>query len=116
MGAWMGFIMILLMFYTQKMIMREYIPVLIGLVIAIVVLSYMIRQQKTINQDQFMLGMIEHHQMAIDMARLVKPKVTDPRLKTLVNNIITSQSGEISEMYSILESRDVDNELSSLLV
>ena len=116
MGAWMGFIMILLMFYSQGMVMTEYIPIMITLIIIIVVLSYSIRQQKTIDQDQFMLGMIEHHQMAIEMAKLVKPKVTEPRLKTLVKNIISSQSGEISDMYSILKSRGVRNKLVSNLL
>lgn len=119
MGAWMGLIMILLMFYSMDMSkhhLSKYIVAVVMLLIAIAVLSYAIRQQKTINQDQFMLGMIEHHQMAIDMSNLVGSKVTDLRLKKLVNDIITSQSGEIDEMYSILRSRGVYNEPRSLFV
>lgn len=120
MGAWMGLIMILLMFYTMENMHAEhkskYITAAVVLVIVIIALSYMIREQKTINQEQFMLGMIEHHQMAIDMANLVRPKITDPRLETLVSDIITSQSGEIDDMYSILRSRGVYNEPRSLFI
>lgn len=113
MGAWMGLIMIGLMMYTEGMIMKKYIPIIIVLIVVIAVLTYSIRQQKSINQDQFMLGMIEHHQMAIEMAKLVKPKVSEPKLNTLVNNIISSQTQEISDMYDILDKRGVRNELLS---
>lgn len=108
MGAWMGVIMIVLMAITEKKLSKEYAVILMILILAVAILSYWIRQQKTIDQDQFMLGMIEHHQMAIDMAKLVKPKVTDSRLKKIVSDIISSQQSEIDHMYQILTKRGVD--------
>jgi sensor domain CHASE-containing protein len=85
----------------QHMI-KLYLPILIGLVISVVVLSWLIRQQVGIDENQFILSMIEHHQMAIEMATLVKPKVTKSKLGTLVNDIITTQKQEIDVMYSLL--------------
>lgn len=94
MGAWMSLIMNLTMNGSMFVTVIS-----IGFII---VFTYLIRQQETIDQNQFMLGMIEHHQMAIDMATLVKPKVTDLRLETLVNNIIQTQNQEIEEIRQIL--------------
>src|SRR3972149_4082593 len=56
MGAWMGVIMILLMRHYDKMT----VGVLIVLFIAVGLLSYFIREQTAIDQDQSLLGMIEH--------------------------------------------------------
>jgi Na+/H+-translocating membrane pyrophosphatase len=107
MGAWMGIAMILPMIVLEAKSERQnmikmYLPILIALIISVVVLSWLIRQQVGIDEDQFILSMIEHHQMAIEMATLVKPKVTKPRLSTLVNDIITTQKQEIDVMYSLL--------------
>lgn len=46
----------------------------------------------------FIEQMIPHHEDAITMAKLAQEKATHPELKTLANNIITSQSGEIIQM------------------
>jgi Na+/H+-translocating membrane pyrophosphatase len=107
MGAWMGIAMILPMILLEAKSDRQhmiklYLPILIGLVISVVVLSWLIRQQVGIDENQFILSMIEHHQMAIEMATLVKPKVTKSKLGTLVNDIITTQKQEIDVMYSLL--------------
>jgi uncharacterized membrane protein YczE len=109
MGAWMGVIMIGSMWYLDKKISRSSAFILVILILVVAILTYFIRQQTTIDQDQFMLGMIEHHQMAIDMANLVKPKVTNAQLGKIVDNIVSSQEKEIAEMYEILGSRGVPN-------
>ena len=46
----------------------------------------------------FIEQMIPHHEGAIDMARLALEKSTRPEIKELSNNIITSQSAEITQM------------------
>src|SRR5581483_304517 len=51
------------------------------------------------NIDQhFIEQMIPHHDGAIAMAKLATEKATRPAVKTLANNIITSQSDEIQLM------------------
>ncbi len=49
---------------------------------------------------QFIDTMIEHHQSAIDMAKMVEMKGQHPELKTLARAIVTAQQKEISQMKS----------------
>lgn len=107
MGSWMGVIMILPMIFFAKghhrqMMIKTYFPALVVLVTLIALFSWMIRQQVGIDEKQYLLGMIEHHQMAVDMSELVKPKITNPRLERLVDDIIRDQNEEIDLMYSLL--------------
>lgn len=51
------------------------------------------------NMDRsFIEQMIPHHESAIAMAKLAKEKAKHDEVKTLADNIITSQSAEISSM------------------
>jgi uncharacterized protein (DUF305 family) len=47
---------------------------------------------------RFMEGMIDHHQMAIDMAQDCLEKASSDDLKTICQNIIDAQSAEIEQM------------------
>lgn len=47
---------------------------------------------------RFIEEMIPHHESAIVMAKLAQKKATQPEVKTLANNIISSQSEEITTM------------------
>lgn len=117
MGAYMALIMTGISIYQNGRHSSKQNILIFGIsVTSIIILTILIRQQITIDQDQFMLSMIEHHQMAIDMAKLVKPKVTDRRLDEIVNNIITSQTSEITQMYQILDDRGVSNTPISLFI
>lgn len=46
----------------------------------------------------FMTYMIEHHQAAIDMAKLSKERASHEELKSLSQDIITAQEKEIAYM------------------
>ena len=46
----------------------------------------------------FIEGMIPHHQLAIMMAQMLKSGTNRPEMLTLANNIIESQSKEITQM------------------
>ncbi len=50
-------------------------------------------------QDRdFMMMMIPHHQSAVDMARIELRRGTNPKLKSLAQDIIKSQDQEIRQM------------------
>jgi uncharacterized protein (DUF305 family) len=53
---------------------------------------------------EFANMMIEHHQGAIDMANIELKSGSDESLKTIAQNIITSQTAEISKFKTILAS------------
>jgi uncharacterized membrane protein YvlD (DUF360 family) len=71
---------------------------LIALLFLTTVLFYFIRNQVFINDTQFYLSMIEHHQMALEMAKSIKQKTTDPDLQNLADNILKTQKEEIDFM------------------
>ena len=47
---------------------------------------------------EYLEHMIPHHQVAIDMSKLLIPKTTDPKMLVLCRNIIRQQGYEIWEM------------------
>jgi len=103
MGLWMGAIeLVMFMFIGKAFTNIGYQIVLLILLLGIAALSWVITEQIGVDQKQFMLQMIEHHEMAIAMANKVKTKPQDPRLTPIVDNILTSQKQEISQMRSIL--------------
>lgn len=56
----------------------------------------------------FMQGMILHHAQALEMARMVPARTSDPTLRTLARRIDVSQESEIELMSRWLESRGED--------
>lgn len=68
--------------------------------VGILVFLYCIRNQVGINTNQYLVGMIPHHSMAILMSKRLLEKGTSE--KKLVQNIIEAQQKEIEYMKSIL--------------
>lgn len=83
---------------------------LIGTIITMI-LIYCIRNQKFINEEQYIKGMIPHHSMAVLMSKQLLQKVSNnsinitPEIAELANNIIKTQNDEISYMKFIFENR-----------
>lgn len=114
MGFWMGLIELLMVGFLMKTWFPIYTFFLLILVIGIVLFTWMIYNQVGINENQFMLSMIPHHQMAIDMVEQTKPQIKDPRLIKITDNILESQNQEIKEMKEILDERKVPHNITSL--
>ena len=74
---------------------KDVTPFIIGS--SIVIFSfYAIRTQLFISQDQYLLGMIPHHSMAILMSKRLLTK--DNSITPFLNKIITTQTKEIEYM------------------
>ena len=61
---------------------------------------FLLRAEAGVGDRQFLRAMIPHHSAAIQMVR--ESDLSDPRVKALAEQIITSQEREIAEMKSIL--------------
>jgi uncharacterized protein (DUF305 family) len=53
---------------------------------------------------RFLEGMIDHHAMAVHMGEMCLQKSIHPELKTLCQNIVSSQAQQIQQMQSWLQS------------
>lgn len=60
----------------------------------------LLRAEAGVGDRQFLRAMIPHHAAAIQMA--TESSITDPRVKKLTQDIISSQEREIAEMKAIL--------------
>jgi len=87
MTGWMFLLMGV--YYTETSI------VLIG-VFLVVSNLWCIRTQFMVSTEQYILGMIPHHSMAILMSKKLLQK--NPSIKDFVSNIITTQEKEIEYM------------------
>ena len=76
-------------------------PFIISIIITIA-LIVVIRKNINVNDEQFLRGMIEHHDMALFMAEFIRNKTKNSKIKDLADNIIASQQKEINEMKSWL--------------
>lgn len=61
----------------------------------------LMRGQTTIDDVDYMEGMIPHHSIAILTSK--RAKITDPRVRELADEIIQAQEREITEMKKLIE-------------
>src|SRR5690606_21275116 len=81
--------------------MATKIMVLVAAVLLGGIVLYLNRGEKLIGDADFMKSMIPHHSIAINNAR--KANISDPRVRKLADEIISSQVREIAEMKILLE-------------
>ena len=62
---------------------------------------FLLRAEAGVGDRQLMRAMIPHHSAAIQMAK--ESSITDPRLKKIVEDILSSQEREIAEMKAMLD-------------
>jgi len=77
------------------------LPDLILSGLAIVVLTYFIRNQVFIDDSQYMKGMIPHHSMAILMSDKIREKTSDPYVQHIADEIIKTSGDEIAYIKSL---------------
>ncbi len=77
------------------------IAILVGAAAGAVLLLAVNRTQALIGDVAFMKAMIPHHSIAINNAQ--KASITDPRVRSLADEIIDSQVREIAEMKLLIE-------------
>jgi uncharacterized protein (DUF305 family) len=85
--------------------MKRYlhIPVLVALVLMVFVAPAALADTPIEGRAgraelRYMEGMIDHHQMAVDMANDCLAKATSENLKTICQNIIDAQTAEIAQL------------------
>ena len=86
-----------------NMYMNKKLNLLIMAVSAVVLVAcfLFIRNQTGVSDKQFLKSMIPHHAAALLMAK--EADIKDPEIKTLINNIISSQQKEIDFMKAKLK-------------
>lgn len=83
------------MFLFMGLYYRETVIVWIGLLL-VVLNIWCIRTQFLVTNEQYILGMIPHHSMAILMSKRLLER--SPLMNEFVSNIITTQEKEIEYM------------------
>ena len=105
MGATMAVIMLAYMMGMYKN-QRANIGIIGGGLAVFAVALWLVRSQATVEDVSYMRAMIPHHSIAILTSE--RARITDPRVRTLADQIIESQRREIEEMKALireLESR-----------
>ena len=100
MGATMAVIMLgfMLGMYANT---KANLAIFIGSVVVFAVALYLVRSQDTVGDVAWMKAMIPHHSIAILTSE--RANITDPRVKALADQIISSQRKEIDEMRTLIQ-------------
>ena len=99
MGATMGIVMLLFMLgmYQNK---KLNVAILGGSAIVFALALWLLRSQVTVEDVSYMRAMIPHHSIAIMTSE--RANISDPRVRELADEIITSQRREIAEMKALI--------------
>ena len=100
MGSLMAFINFLIMVYIKPT--KNHIIGLILSILAIIIFIILLRRQIFVDDNEFLKGMIEHHDMAILMATKISEKTQNIEIKNMADKIIIDQQEEIHHMASML--------------
>lgn len=100
MAATMTVVMLTFMWkmYTDT---RMNIGILAGSAVVFVLALWLVRSQATVDDVSYMKAMIPHHSIAILTSS--RAEITDPRVRTLADQIIDSQRREIIEMKALIQ-------------
>ncbi|MFU1478880.1 DUF305 domain-containing protein [Roseovarius sp. C7] len=95
MGAVMAFVMLAFMrgLYESKAVNAA---IFVGSVVVFALSLWLVRSQVTVQDRSFMRAMIPHHSIAIMTS--TRAEISDPRVRSLADEIIYAQDKEIAEM------------------
>lgn len=99
MGATMAVVMLSYMMSMYKN-PRANIGIIGGSVAVFAVALWLVRSQATVDDVSYMRAMIPHHSIAVLTSE--RARITDPRVRTLADQIIESQRREIDEMKALI--------------
>lgn len=100
MGAMMTIVMLAFMLGMYKD-SRKNTAIFVGAALAFAVALYLARSQRTVDDVAYMKAMIPHHSIAILTSE--RARISDPRVRKLADEIISSQRREIAEMDSLIK-------------
>jgi hypothetical protein len=103
MGAVMALVMLAFMWSMYPGTGKK-VATMLGAAAVAITLLVVNRSQSLIDDTGFMKAMIPHHSIAINNAR--KAQISDPRVRELADEIISSQVREIQEMKLLVD--DID--------
>lgn len=94
---------VIMLMFMLHMLKNKKINLAIVLVSVVVFVSSLLlmRNQTTIDDVDYMEGMIPHHSIAILTSK--RANITDPRVRKLADDIIKAQEREIKEMKQLIE-------------
>ncbi|WP_191089037.1 DUF305 domain-containing protein [Arenibacter lacus] len=75
--------------------------IILGSILMMAIATYLVRQQKPINDLKWMKAMIPHHSIAILTSG--RANIQDPEVKQLAEDIIKAQEKEIAEMKKMIK-------------
>ncbi len=104
MALYMGAVMALIMLGYMLAMYRNRAANIAILILGVGVFSaslYLLRSQNTVDDVSWMRAMIPHHSIAILTSE--RAKITDPRVRTLADEIIATQRREIEEMQTLID-------------
>lgn len=102
MALLMGVVMALI-FYILLLFQGHFSKWLVITTILVIILVILIRQQTRVNDEQFLKGMIEHHDMALLMSDRIKEKTNKNNIYRFADWIIERQQEEIDYIKYLLE-------------
>lgn len=107
MGATMGVVMLafVLGVYSNR---NANLAIFSGSAVVLAAGLYLVPSQDTVEDLAWMKAMISHHSTAILTSE--RAKITDPRVKTLADQIISSQRKEVDEMRTLIQ--EIENSRS----
>ncbi|MDN6627095.1 MAG: DUF305 domain-containing protein [Pisciglobus halotolerans] len=96
----MAIVMLLFMLHMLKNKKTNSIIAIVS-VLVFSITFFMMRNQTTIDEVDYMQGMVPHHSIAILTSE--RADIKDPRVKKLAEGIIETQKKEIKEMKELIE-------------